>query len=580
VTNVSKFVKVYDKGGHFFYFHDRQSGAIIHYSMKLNTKILLFFFALGIQFAYSQNKMDQGDKLKDLLRMLDNYYVDSFDKEKLVDAAITKMLDELDPHSSYIKNKDVKKVEEPLVGNFEGIGVTFQIWKDTIMINEVISGGPAQKVGLMDGDRIVFIDDSLVADIKIDNDGVVKRLRGKKGTKVKVGVVRRSSKEMLTFVITRDKIPVYSIEASYMVSPTTGYIKLIRFSATTMNEFRKASEKLRSQGMQNLIMDLQGNSGGYLTTAIQLCNEFIADEKQLIVFTKGLRSNREEYESDGKGNFKEGKLIVLIDEGSASASEIFAGCVQDIDRGLIIGRRTFGKGLVQKPYYFADGSITRLTVAHYHTPTGRSIQRPYTEGKKDYYDEYSKRVKTGELFGSDTFHYPDSLLFYTKNKRKVYGGGGVIPEIFIPIDTSLNSEYYQKIRRKGVLNSFCLEYVDQNRSNLHNTYPDAVSFIQNFDPAKNGVVELLFKRGEQDSIARDSEQINRSMPLFVNQTKSLIARNLFDNNTFWQVANESNESFKKALEVMESDQFSILNPPSRKELRKIERALKEKKSKR
>lgn len=522
---------------------------------------------------FAQQKMDQGDKFKELLRLIDTYYTDSVDKDKLVDAAIAKVLDELDPHSSYIKQKDVKRTEEPLVGNFEGIGVSFQIWKDTIMVNEVISGGPSQKVGLMDGDRIVFINDSLAAGIKIDNEGVIKKLRGSKGTQVKVGIVRRSSKELLNFTITRDKIPVYSVEASYMVSPTTGYIKLIRFSATTMNEFRQATEKLKAQGMQNLIMDLQGNSGGYLNTAIQLCNEFIKDEKQLIVYTEGLHARKEEYVSDGKGSMKEGKLIVLIDEGSASASEIFAGCMQDIDRGLVVGRRTFGKGLVQKPYYFPDASIVRLTVAHYYTPTGRCIQRSYAEGKKDYYEEYSKRIKSGELFGADTTHFPDSLLYYTKNLRKVYGGGGVVPDFYIPLDTSLNSEYYQQIRRKGVLNSFCLEYVDLNRAKLHSLYPTADSFVKNFDSAKE-VVPLLFAKADLDSIKRDSMQIAKSMPLFVNQTKSLISRNLFDNNTFWEIANESNESFKKALELMESDKFSIL-APSKKEIKKVEKERKQ-----
>jgi carboxyl-terminal processing protease len=542
--------------------------------MKLINKTLLLFLLLLSSGVSAQSKMDQGEKLKELFRMIDTYYTDTVNKEKLANAAIVKMLDELDPHSSYIQQKDVKRNEEPLVGNFEGVGITFQIFKDTILVNEVIPGGPAQKVGVMDGDRIVKIADTIVAGIGMENEGVIKRLRGKKGTEVKIAIMRRSQPELIEFTITRDKIPVYSIEASYMVNENTGYVKLLRFSATTMNEFRQAMEKLKGLGMQNLIMDLQGNSGGYLTTAVKLSNEFIPTEKQLIVYTEGLRSRREEYFSDGKGALKEGKLIILVDEGSASASEIFAGCMQDIDRGLVIGRRTFGKGLVQKPFYFPDASMVRLTVAHYYTPSGRCIQRPYENGKKDYYDEYSKRVKSGELFGSDTTKFPDSLLFYTKNFRKVYGGGGVVPEIFIPIDTSSNSEYYQKIRRKGVLNNFCLEYVDQNRAALHAKYPSSSDFINGFD-AKSEVLELLFLRAEKDSIARDSAQIARSMPLFLNQTKSLIARNLFDNNTFWQVANESNDSYKKALTVIYTNQFDILNP-SKKEIKKAEKEYKQK----
>ena len=542
--------------------------------MKLINKTLLLFFLVGSSGVFAQSKMDQGDKLKELFRMIDTYYTDSVDKEKLANAAIVKMLDELDPHSSYIQQKDVKRNEEPLVGNFEGVGITFQIFKDTIMVNEVIPGGPAQKVGVMDGDRIVKIADTIVAGIGMENEGVIKRLRGKKGTQVKIAIARRSQQGLIEFTITRDKIPVYSIEASYMVNENTGYIKLLRFSATTMNEFKQAVEKLKAKGMQNLIMDLQGNSGGYLTTSVQLSNEFIPNEKQLIVYTEGKHSRREEYFSDGKGALKDGKLIILVDEGSASASEIFAGCMQDIDRGLIIGRRTFGKGLVQKPFYFPDASMVRLTVAHYYTPSGRCIQRPYENGKKDYYDEYSKRVKSGELFGSDTTKFPDSLLYYTKNFRKVYGGGGVVPEIFIPIDTSVNSEYYQKIRRKGLLNSFCLEYVDQNRAELHAKYPNPEDFIKGFDP-KTEVIELLFQKADKDSIVRDSAQIVRSMPLFVNQTRSLIVRNLFDNNTFWQVANDASDSYKKALEVINSNQFDILNP-SKKEIKRAEKEFKQK----
>jgi len=531
--------------------------------------ILLSSFVAQAQ----QMPLDQGEKYKELLHLLDSYYTDTVNKEKLTDIAITKVLEELDPHSTYILAKDLKRTEEQLVANFEGIGVTFQLLRDTIIVLEVIPAGPSEKVGIQAGDKIVLINDTTVAGIKIDNDGVIKRLRGPKGTKVKVGVVRRSSQEPLTFVITRDKIPIYSIDAAYMADNTTGYIKLLRFSASSMTEFFAAIDKLKAQGMTDLILDLQGNTGGYLMTAIQLCNEFLGNQ-ELIVYTQGAHAKREDYKSDNKGSLKEGKLIVLIDEGSASASEIFSGCMQDLDRGLVLGRRSFGKGLVQKPYSFPDGSVVRLTVAHYYTPSGRCIQRPYDKGKKDYYDEYTKRLKSGELFGSDTMNFPDSLVYYTKNHRKVYGGGGVVPEIFVPIDTSLNSSYYQGIRGKGILNSFCLEYVDKNRASLKKQYPTEDAFVNNFHVDDN-MLEEMYKMGDKDSVKRNTVEMERSKPLFLNQIKSLLARDMFDNVAFWRVANEMNDSYKKAVEVMHSNKFEILKG-SKKDQKRLEKERKKK----
>ena len=520
-----------------------------------------------------QAPLDQADKYKDLLHLLDSYYTDTVNKEKLTDVAITKVLEELDPHSTYILAKDLKRTEEQLVANFEGIGVTFQLLRDTIIVLEVIPTGPSEKVGIQAGDKILQINDSTVAGIKINNDGVIKLLRGPKGTKVKVSILRRSEDHLLPFTITRDKIPIYSIDASYMADETTGYIKLLRFSASTMTEFYTAVDKLKKQGMKDLIMDLQGNTGGYLMTAIQLCDEFLAD-KELIVYTQGAHAKREDYYSDNKGGLKDGKLIVLVDEGSASASEIFSGCMQDQDRGLVIGRRSFGKGLVQKPYSFSDGSVVRLTVAHYYTPSGRCIQRPYDKGKKDYYEELTKRLKSGELFGLDTITFPDSLSFLTKNHRKVYGGGGVVPEIFIPIDTSLTSAYYQGIRGKGILNSFSLEYADKNRQKLKAKYPTQDEFVKNFQ-IDDAVLNEMYKAGDKDSVKRDKEQMERSKPLFVNQIKSLVARDLFDNVAFWRVANEMNDSYKKAVEVMHSNKFEMLNP-TKQELRRMDKDQKKK----
>lgn len=545
----------------------------------MSLKKILCVLILGLCFGptHAQTSgIDQGEKYRELLHLLDSYYTDTVNKEKLTDAAINKVLEELDPHSSYILAKDLKKSDEPLVANFEGIGVTFQLLRDTIIVLEVIPSGPSEKVGIEAGDKIVTINDSTVAGIKIDNDGVIKRLRGPKGTKVKVGIRRASAgNDLLAFVIQRDKIPIYSIDASYMADSTTGYIKLLRFSASTMSEFFGAVEKLKRQGMKDLIMDLQGNTGGYLMTAIQLCDEFLG-EKELIVYTKGAHAPKEEYFSDNKGTMKDGKLIVLIDEGSASASEIFSGCMQDLDRGLVIGRRSFGKGLVQKPYAFPDGSVVRLTVAHYYTPSGRCIQRPYDKGKKDYYDEYTKRIKSGELFGADTnMVFPDSLTYYTKNLRQVYGGGGVVPEIFVPVDTSLNSGYYQGIRGKGILNSFCLEYVDRHRGELKAKYPTADAFISGFH-VTDEILEEMYKKGDKDSVKRNESEMLRSKPLFLNQVKSLIARDMFDNVAFWRVTNDMNDSYKKALVVMhDRSQFVVLNP-TKKEILRREKELKKK----
>lgn len=538
-----------------------------------------FFFALLVSlpalFIQAQVPVfDQGEKYKELLRLLDSYYTDTVNNERLTDAAISRVLEELDPHSTYILAKDLKRTDEPLVANFEGIGVTFQLLHDTIIVLEVIPTGPSEKVGILAGDKIIQINDTTVAGIKINNEGVIKRLRGPKGTKVKVGIIRRSAGELLNFTITRDKIPINSIDASYMADATTGYIKLLRFSASTMTEFYEAVDKLKKLGMRDLILDLQGNTGGYLMTAIQLCDEFLGD-KELIVYTQGAHAKREDYYSDNKGSMKEGKLIVLIDEGSASASEIFSGCMQDLDRGLVIGRRSFGKGLVQKPYSFIDGSVVRLTVAHYYTPSGRCIQRPYDKGKKDYYDEYTKRLKSGELFGSDTLSFPDSLSSYTRNHRKVYGGGGVVPEIFIPIDTSLNSTYYQGIRGKGLLNSFCLEYVDLNRSKLREHYPTQDAFVRSFK-VDDEMLEQLYKMGDKDSVKRNAEEMRRSKPLFLNQIKSLLARDLFDNTAFWRVANDMNDSYQKAVEVMHTNKFDVLRP-DKKEQKRLEKEMKKKK---
>jgi len=549
--------------------------------------LIIFFASLSNVFAQpgeTKHRYDQADKFVEVMNLVRTYYTDTVNEEKLVEDAIAKTLEDLDPHSSYVKAKDVKRSEESLVGNFEGIGITFQILKDTIMVLEVIPGGPSEKVGLHAGDKIVKVNDTVVAGVKIENEGVIKKLRGPKGTKVKVTMLRQGERDLIEFTITRDKIPIYSITASYIVEPGIGYIRLERFSATTLQEFAQALEKLRAQGMKDLIFDLQGNVGGYLYTAVDLCNQFLGDNK-LIVYTQGTHSNYQPYFSNNRGTFKEGKIVVMIDEGSASAAEILSGCIQDNDRGLLVGRRTFGKGLVQKPFTLSDGSQLKLTTAHYYTPSGRCIQKPYGTGNKDYRDDYKERLESGELFGKDTFKFADSLHYKTSNGRDVYGGGGVQPDFFVPIDTSANSPLFNQLIRKGVENKFCLEYVDKNRNELMHQYPTADSFFTYFEidtiflakyvaaavadsaiKLKEGMTPKTFWQYfgavKNDSIVNFERDFAKSEKLIKARLKATIGRNLFDAGMFYRVINSTvNNVFAKALEVMSNkNKFDVLKP--------------------
>ncbi len=545
----------------------------------------LLLFATSV-FAQSPPSYDQGQKFKDVLNIVKAYYTDTVDEKFLVDDAIVKILEDLDPHSSYVKADDVKRSEEPLQANFEGIGITFQILKDTISVQEVISGCPAEKVGMRVGDRIVRVDDTLASFKGLDNNWVVKRLRGPKGTKVRVAVVRRGYSQPIEFVIQRDKIPIYSVEASYMAAPKVGYVKISRFAATTMQEFVKAVSKLREQGMQHIILDVQDNTGGYLYTAIDLCNQFL-EKDQMIVYTEGKNSPRSESKALGNGIFKKGKVVVMINEGSASASEILSGCIQDNDRGLVVGRRTWGKGLVQKPFSLPDGSQIKLTTAHYYIPSGRCIQRPYEKGKKDYNDEYSRRLQTGELFGVDTFKRSDSLKKQTIFAgRSVYEGGGVSPDYFVPLDTSMGSKYYNVLVRRAFLYQYVIEHLDKNREAIKQQFPTSEAFVSGYE-VPDSLIEGLFAHAEKDtsflndvSVTKDDKDtsritilkqgerewrttkerdLERSMKVLRVAIKSNMARNLFDSSTFWQVNNDVNNSFQKALQVIQNDElFDVL----------------------
>jgi carboxyl-terminal processing protease len=485
--------------------------------------------------------------------------------------------------------EETKESNEPLQGNFDGIGVQFNIIKDTIMVVTPTPGGPSEKLGIMPGDKIVKINGEDATGSKINNNYVVKHLRGTKGTTVNISIKRRGKKELLDYTITRDKIPINSIDATFMASSDIGYIKLNRFGATTIGEFEQSMNNLKAAGMKNLILDLRGNGGGYLNTAIDLADEFLGKDK-LIVYTQGNNSTQQKSFATEKGDFQKGKLIILIDEGSASASEIVSGAVQDWDRGLIMGRRSFGKGLVQRPFPLPDGSVIRLTTARYYTPTGRCIQKPYNEGTDKYYKDLTDRYKHGESFHSDSIHFPDSLKYYTPQKRLVYGGGGIMPDIFIPADTSMISDYYVDIQRKGLMYLFSLQLLDRSRDSLMVKYKNADSFVKNFvvdsvflnkfiayvdkelkEEKKNKVTDTLNKnlndspnviyKKEIDSSAvkakekKRREEINLSKEYIINQLKANIGRSLFDINTYFIITANIDEVYKKAIEAMNDKTF-------------------------
>lgn len=489
------------------------------------------------------------EKVKQSLLLINNKYMESVDMDKVAEDAIKGMLEKLDPHSVYFSKEEYKKTNEPLAGNFEGIGVSFNLLHDTIVVTSVIQGGPSEQVGILPGDQIVLVNGETVAGINIDNSGVMSRLRGAKGTVVNIGVRRKSEKDILDFRIERDKIPVYSVDAVYMATPEVGYIKLSRFASTTTQEMREAFAKLKEQNAKSLILDLRGNGGGYLKTAVELSNEFIEKDK-MIVYTEGKGEEREEYKAQAYGSFKKGKLIVLIDEGSASASEIVSGAVQDWDRGLLIGRRTFGKGLVQRPFMLPDSSYIRLTVAHYYTPSGRCIQKPYNNGREAYYKDIETRIKSGELTDQSQINLPDSLSYFTLNKKRVvYGGGGVMPDIFVPLDTVMFTDYFKEINRKALVNRFSLEYVNGNREQLNKNYPTIDIFEKEFTASDNMLNEL-FVLAEKEGIKRNDSDIAISKPLLANNVKALIARYLFDSTAYYRINNTMNPIYKKALEAI------------------------------
>lgn len=514
---------------------------------------IIIVFTTGLSYAQTSSVGDQSAKFARLLRLIESYYVEKADVNALTEKAIVSMLGELDPHSVYISKEEVDKMNEPLQGSFEGIGVSFSILRDTLMIVQTIPGGPSEKVGLRAGDRIIYIDKELVAGIGLTNQMVFDRLRGDKGTKVTVSILRKEEKGLLDFEITRDKIPIFSLDASYMLDKNTGYIKLNRFSATTTEEFIKAIEELKqSNKLQNLVLDLRGNGGGFLKQAYEISDQFL-DNGKVVVYTEGLNNPKKTYDSTPEGEFITGKLIVLIDGGSASASEIVSGAVQDWDRGLILGRRSFGKGLVQQPYPLTDGSIVRLTTAHYYTPSGRCIQKPYDNGTDEYRNDYRQRMESGELFTKDSIRVNDSLQYQTLiNKRTVYGGGGIIPDVFIPLDTSINYRYYNQISRMGIVNQFAENYIDQNRQKLLTTYPELGVFKKGFQVTEN-MLEELWKEGEKKDIPRDTASIAFISDHARLHLKARIARDLYQAGSYYEIINEEDDVIESALKIINDD---------------------------
>ena len=497
---------------------------------------------------YSGNRLNiintGSNKLNYLLQLIDNNYVDTVDMTSLVEDAMPQILSELDPHSKYISAKNAEEANENLKGSFSGIGVSFTMEKDTVNVISVIHGGPAEKVGILAGDRIVTADKTSL--VSMDKNDVMKHLKGEKGTKVKLGVKRHGSRQLKYFTVVRGDIPVISVDASYMINDNTGYLHVESFGEQTYAEMLVALANLNMSGMKNLIVDLRGNSGGYMFTAIQMVNEFLS-KNQLVVYTEGRKSPREEYRSDGRGTFQQLPLVVLVDEGSASASEIFAGAIQDNDRGTIIGRRTLGKGLVQQPMEFRDGSVVRLTTARYYTPSGRCIQKPYEKGHdEEYENELIARYERGEFFYQDSIHQ-DGEKYYTNLGRVVYGGGGITPDIFIPADTATVTSYYKEAVYTGLIRQFAFSYTDENRARLNNL--PSVEAMEKF-LRKENLIERFARFGEEHDLKRRNLMLQKSRTLFERNIMALIISYAREMQDYLQFLNEDDPTVQRAIQVL------------------------------
>lgn len=488
-------------------------------------------------------------------QIIERFYVDSVNSDKMVQEAIVAMLKTLDPHSTYSDPEETKELTTPLTGNFSGIGVQFNMLNDTLFVIQTTSGGPSEKVGILPGDRIIQAGDSVIAGRKLPNSRIIKILRGEKGSQVLLKVLRKGSPEPIAFLVTRDDIPVYSVDAAYMADPTTGYIRISRFGEETEKEFEKALSDLRAKGMQNLIIDLEDNGGGYLQAAHQLASHFL-EKGDMVVYTDAPKMGRSDFRVERAGDFRKGRLVIMVNQYSASAAEILSGAVQDNDRGLIVGRRTFGKGLVQRPFPFPDGSMIRLTVSRYYTPSGRSIQKPYAPGDEEAYrKDMLNRFEAGEFSSADSIHLPDSLRYSTlRNRRPVYGGGGIMPDLFVPIDTTMYSTYYRDLVAKGVINRFAITYVDAHRKSLRAEYPDGEAFDRGFTFTPEMLDEVV-ALGRADSVMPDSAMLEKSRPLIATIVKGLIARDLFESTDYFRVVNPAlSPSYRAALDLINDEE--------------------------
>ncbi|MBQ9178451.1 MAG: S41 family peptidase [Prevotella sp.] len=515
---------------------------------------LLLLIAVSVNAQMLINASTPLQKLVNAEQALYILYVDSVDEQKNVENAIRGMLEKLDPHSTYSTPKEVEAMKEPLEGSFEGIGVQFNMIEDTLVVIQPTMNGPSEKVGIVPGDRIVTVNDTAIAGVKMERRDIMKRLRGKKGTKVKLGIVRRGISGVQTFVVVRDKIPVKSIDAHYMIRPETGYVRIGNFGATTHDEFMEAVQDLQKQGMKRLVIDLQDNGGGYLHAAAMIANEFL-ENGEMIVYTEGRTVKRQEFMAHGDGRLRDLPVVVLTNEFTASASEILAGAMQDQDRGLVVGRRTFGKGLVQRPLEFADGSMIRLTVAHYYTPTGRCIQKPYQKGQlKDYEMDLENRLKHGELTNPDSIHFADSLKTLTlKKHRVVYGGGGIMPDYFVPLDTLQYTRFHRQIAGRSIVVNALLKYIDNHRKQLKREYATFDDFNSRYEVPQTLIDNILAEAEKQNVKPKDDEELANTLPFLKTQLKALVARDIWDMSEYFTIINEQNHIVKKALEVIIED---------------------------
>ena len=528
---------------------------------KLTFLLIVLVLTISLVVPVNGQFTEASLKIGKVISLIEAYYVEDVNQEKMVEQAIINVLKELDPHSTYISEKEVKEMNEPLIGNFEGIGIQFNVLYDTILVISPVPGGPSEKVGIRAGDRIVKIDGENVAAIGITTTKVRDKLLGKKGTKVNVSIKRKGVVELIEFTITRDKIPINSLDAAYMADDEIGYIKLNRFSFTTMKEFHKAVDSLLNLNMKKLILDLRGNGGGYLEIAVKLVDEFLPEGK-MIVSMEGNHVPKKSFISHSGGKLLDNKVVVIIDEGSASASEIVAGAFQDWDRGVVIGRRSFGKGLVQRPFNLPDGSMVRLTIAKYYTPSGRLIQKPYDDGFEEYAKDLVTRYNNGEFVYADSIHFPDSLKYTTLlNQRVVYGGGGIMPDVFVPLDTTGNTGYYRDLLGKGVITSFTLDYVDRNRDKISRMYHSFSEFRDQFKIDDSMLNDLLIA-AEDEKIEKNEPEFEQSKEQIKIILKALIARDIWDMSEYYEIVNEKNKAFNKAISILKNEEtfFSTIDP--------------------